>query len=125
MVSVDKVIAGLKEIPDEGFTCDNVYQFLGDNPIDTDSITRYFFWSPSYYTRNLVYKDDRFEVMVICWEKGQASRVHNHWDQKCWMTVPVGRLRGQNFAVESLDESRKHCRRRRDPTKTAAVRCLP
>jgi cysteine dioxygenase len=48
--------------------------------------------------------------MAICWEKGQVSRVHNHWDQKCWMTVPVGRLSGQNFAVEAIDESRGYCK---------------
>jgi cysteine dioxygenase len=48
--------------------------------------------------------------MAICWNKGQVSRIHNHWDQKCWMTVPVGRLRGQNFAVEEIDELRGHCR---------------
>jgi cysteine dioxygenase len=48
--------------------------------------------------------------MAICWNKGQVSRIHNHWDQKCWMTVPVGRLRGQNFAVEEIDESRGFCK---------------
>ncbi len=110
MITVEQLIEGLKRIPDEQFTCDGVYQFLSDNPVDVDSITRYFFWSKDYYTRNLVYKDDRFEVMVICWEKGQISQVHNHSDQKCWMMVPVGRLRGQNFKVAEIDESRSYCR---------------
>jgi cysteine dioxygenase len=108
--SINDIIAGLRNISDEDFTCDNVYQFLADNPIEVDSITRYFYWSPDFYTRNLIYKDSRFEMMAICWEKGQVSRVHNHWDQKCWMTVPVGRLSGQNFAVEAIDESRGYCK---------------
>lgn len=111
-VKVDTLISGLKSIADSEFTCDNVYQFLGDNPVEVDSITKYFHWSPDFYTRNLIYKDDRFEIMAICWEVGQVSRVHNHSDQKCWMTVPIGRLKGQNFAVEELDESRGHCRLR-------------
>lgn len=111
-VKVDTLISGLKSIADSEFTCDNVYQFLGDNPVEVDSITKYFHWSPDFYTRNLIYKDDRFEMMAICWEVGQVSRVHNHSDQKCWMTVPIGRLKGQNFAVEELDESRGHCRLR-------------
>ena len=87
-----------------------MFEYLGQNPVDVDSIIKYFHWSPEYYTRNLIYKDDRFEVMAICWEKGQISRVHDHSDQKCWMTVPVGRLRGQNFAVADMDESRGYCR---------------
>jgi len=110
MLKVEKLIDGLTSISDEEFTCDNVYQFLGDNPVDVDSITRYFHWNPDFYTRNLIYKDDRFEMMAICWESGQLSRVHNHADQKCWMTVPVGRLRGQNFAVVDIDESRGFCK---------------
>lgn len=110
MPHVEVLIAGLKSISDDDFTCDNVYQFLADTPVDVDSITRYFNWSESFYTRNLIYKDDRFEMMAICWEKGQVSRIHNHSDQKCWMTVPVGRLLGQNFAVAEIDESRGFCK---------------
>lgn len=109
-VTVQNLIRGLVEIPDAEFTCDNVYEYLGMNPVSVDSITRYFFWSDSFYTRNLIYKDERFEMMAICWEKGQVSRVHNHWNQKCWMTVPVGKLQGQNFAVESIDEEKGHCK---------------
>lgn len=112
MLHVKKLIDGLKAISDDEFTCDNVYQFLGNNPVDVDSIIKYFHWSPDFYTRNLIYKDDRFEMMAICWERGQVSRVHNHSDQKCWMTVPVGRLKGQNFAIEEIDESRGYCKLR-------------
>jgi cysteine dioxygenase len=104
------LVEGICTISDDDFTCDNVYQFLADNPVEVDSIVKYFYWSPNNYTRNLIYKDSRFEMMAICWEKGQVSRVHNHWDQKCWMTVPVGKLKGQNFAVEAIDESRGYCK---------------
>ena len=111
-VSVDQLISGLKTISDHDFTCDNVYEYLGSNPVEVDSITKYFHWDDDCYTRNLIYKDERFEMMAICWEKGVASRVHNHFDQKCWMTVPVGRLKGQNFAVVEIDESRGYCKLR-------------
>ena len=108
--NIDNLIDGLRSISDENFTCDYVYQYLAENPVDVDSITRYFYWSTDYYTRNLIYKDRRFEAMAICWERGQVSRVHNHWDQKCWMTVPVGKLKGQNFAVEAIDEEKGYCK---------------
>jgi predicted metal-dependent enzyme (double-stranded beta helix superfamily) len=107
---VEKIIHGLKALGDEDFTCDNVFQFLVENPVEVDSITQYFHWSPNFYTRNLIYKDDRFELMAICWDTGQVSRVHNHSEQKCWMTVPVGKLQGQNFAIEAIDESKGYCR---------------
>lgn len=111
-VSIENLISGLKAISDADFTCDGVYQYLGQNPVEVDTITRYFHWIPEYYTRNLIYKDERFELMAICWEKGVSSQIHNHWDQKCWMTVPVGKLRGQNFAVLDEDVSRSYCKLR-------------
>lgn len=109
-VAVENLIEGLRAIPDAEFTCDNVYQFLGEHPVDVDSIAKYLHWSQNFYTRNLIYKDERFEMMAICWEKGQVSRVHNHFDQKCWMTVPVGRLHGQNFRVVAINEETGFCK---------------
>lgn len=109
-VRVEKLIKGLCDISDADFTCDNVYQFLAKNPIDVDTIAPYFFWSKNFYTRNLVYKDERFELMAVCWDKGQVSRIHNHADQMCWMTVPVGKLRGQNFRVLEIDEASGFCK---------------
>ena len=115
-VSINHLVEALCEIPDEQFHCQPVYDFLSRNPIETDSIQKYLFWSPAFYTRNLIYKDERFEMMAICWEPGQVSRVHNHCDQRCWMTVPIGRLKGQNFAVEEMDESRGYCKLRETDT---------
>ena len=109
-VSVHNLIDGLREIPDPDFRCQNVYDFLSDHPVEVDSITRYFHWSDRCYTRNLIYKDARFEMMAICWESGQVSRVHNHSEQRCWMTVPVGKLRGQNFAIAEIDATRGYCK---------------
>lgn len=109
-VKIENLIEGLRQIPDAEFTCDNVYQFLGENPVEIDTIAPYFFWCERFYTRNLIYKDARFELMALCWERGQISRVHNHADQRCWMTVPIGKLRGQNFRAVELDEEKGLCK---------------
>ena len=109
-VKIENLIKGLREIPDEQFKCENVYKFLSENPVEVDSISPYFFWSDKFYTRNLIYKDERFELMAVCWERGQVSRVHNHAEQMCWMTVPIGKLRGQNFAVLEIDEEKGFCK---------------
>ncbi|MGQ0541467.1 MAG: cysteine dioxygenase [Blastocatellia bacterium] len=109
-VHISNLIEGLCEIPERDWHCQPVYDFLCENPVEVDSISPFFFWSNNFYTRNLIYKDDRFEMMAICWESGQVSRVHNHSEQRCWMTVPVGKLKGQNFAVEAIDESSGYCK---------------
>jgi len=48
--------------------------------------------------------------MAICWEVGQVSRIHNHRGQNCWMAVPVGKLRVQNFRVDSQNPVAGTCR---------------
>ena len=49
-------------------------------------------------------------MMAICWNKGQVSKIHNHADQICWMTDPIGKLRGQNFRLLEIDEAKSFCR---------------
>ena len=109
-VKIENLIESLRQIADEDFTCDKVYQFLAENPVVVDSIARYLHWSEKFYTRNLIFKDERFELMALCWNKGQVSKIHNHADQMCWMTVPVGKLRGQNFRAVEIDESVGFCK---------------
>ena len=115
-VTIDQLVSGLREMSDEMFVCEPVYDFLNAHPVELSSLEKYVYWSSKNYTRNLIYKDERFEMMAVCWEKGQVSRVHNHWDQRCWMMVPVGKLKGQNFAVEEIDEGRGFCRLRETNT---------
>ena len=109
-VTIDQLVSGLREFSDEEFVCEPVYDYLSQRDVDTASLEKYLHWSPKFYTRNLIYKDERFEMMAICWDKGQVSRVHNHWDQRCWMMVPVGKLLGQNFGIEEIDEARGYCK---------------
>ena len=47
------------------------------------------------YTRNLVIREERYELMILCWGVGQESPIHNHEGQDCWMAVLDG-------AVEEL-----------------------
>ena len=109
-VKIQNLIEGLTEIPDEEFVCDKVYRFLAAHPVDVDSIEKYFHWSEKFYTRNLIYRDERFELMALCWEKNQVSKIHNHANQMCWMTVPVGKLRGQNFRALETDAAKNYCK---------------
>lgn len=109
-VKVENLIEGLCAIPDAEFKCDTVYKFLAENPVDVDSIAGFFHWSEKFYTRNLIFKNERFEMMAICWNNGQVSKIHNHADQMCWMTVPVGKLRGQNFRAVEIDEAKGFCK---------------
>lgn len=107
-VGIDEFVKGLRAIPD--FRPDIVYSYIKAHPVQPDSPRRYLFFSSASYTRNLIFKNDLFEVLALCWEVGQVSRIHNHRDQQCWMAVPVGQLKNQNYRVLDHDQEKKTCR---------------
>jgi cysteine dioxygenase len=102
-------VKGLAAIPGRDFTLQNVQDYILSHAVVPATLDKYLFFSKGNYTRNLIFKNDVFECMTICWEIGQASRVHNHRDQNCWMSAPIGKLRVQNFRVNERDAALGTC----------------
>jgi cysteine dioxygenase len=108
-VAISDWVKGLTTVRESEFTLETVHSYFLGHPIEPESIARYCFFSKGNYTRNLIFKNKIFECMTVCWEIGQASRIHNHRDQNCWMAAPIGRLRVQNYRVEHRDATRSTC----------------
>jgi cysteine dioxygenase len=94
-------LRGMKE-PVFGET-EPLRRFLQQNPVEAESLTPFLTWDRQHYTRNLIDRTGLYELMAICWEVGQASSVHNHRDQNCWMAVPIGRLQVENYKLIAQD----------------------
>jgi cysteine dioxygenase len=92
------------------FTLETVQDYMVTHHVRPETLEKYCFFSKGNYTRNLIFKNQLFECMAICWEIGQSSRVHNHRDQNCWMSAPIGRLRVQNFRVDDRDAAHGTCK---------------
>lgn len=108
-LGIDDWVKQLCAIPKKEFTIPRVLEFTRRHGIHAETLAPYLFYANSHYTRNLIYKCELFEVMAICWESGQVSRIHNHRDQNCWMVTPIGKLRVQNFRVEHRDAAHGTC----------------
>jgi cysteine dioxygenase len=108
-LAISDWVKGLAAIREHAFTLENIHNYFLAHPIDAESLAKYCYFSRGNYTRNLIFKNKLFECMTVCWEIGQASRIHNHRDQNCWMAAPVGRLRVQNYRVEHRDATRSTC----------------
>ncbi len=105
---VDQFIQGLVAIP--GFTPVHVFRYVKSHPVEPKSLQPFLFFSGKTYTRNLIFKNEMFELLALCWDIGQVSRIHNHRGQQCWMTVPMGKLKNQNYVVLDRDPVKKTCR---------------
>jgi predicted metal-dependent enzyme (double-stranded beta helix superfamily) len=108
-LAVSDWVQNLAAIPERGFTLESVQDYIVRHAVRPETLDKYLFFSKGSYTRNLIFRNDVFECMAICWEVGQFSRIHNHRDQNCWMSAPVGRLKVQNFRVEERHTGGDHC----------------
>lgn len=57
----------------------------------------YFSWNEDNPTRNCLYKNDDFELQLICWEKGQKSPIHDYDARNAWVHVVHGQLKEEKF----------------------------
>jgi cysteine dioxygenase len=122
-VSIRALVEGLRQMSESAFgPTEPIRRFLQDTPVSADSLAPYLNWDRQHYTRNLIDRTPLYELMAICWEVGQASSVHNHRDQNCWMAAPIGRLQVENFHLVHQDLQGGHCSL--EPTNTVEINIL-
>ena len=109
-LSIEDWVKGLAAFPESEFSLQNVQDYVIRHAVRPESLEKYCFFSRGNYTRNLVFRNNLFECMTLCWDIGQHSRIHNHRGQNCWMSAPIGRLRIQNYRIEDRDASKGTCR---------------
>ncbi len=100
----------LASMPEAEFTQQNVHNFIVRHAVELNSLQPHLFFSPERYTRNLVFKNDLFECLVLCWDIGQSSPIHDHGGQLGWIYLVTGSLFVQNFRIEDRDRLRHTCR---------------
>ena len=53
----------------------------------------YCSWSNECYTRNCIVDNESFELILLCWEAGQATPIHDHGGEECWVKVIQGEFK--------------------------------
>lgn len=49
------------------------------------------------YTRTLLHRCDEFEVLVLHWQPGCTSAIHDHGGAFCWLAVASGSMGVENY----------------------------
>jgi len=109
MIDISTFASGLSEIPEEEFTDSAVLEYMRENPVSVASLHPYLYFSPEHYTRNLILHTPLFDLIAICWERGQMSRIHNHTNQRCWMGIAYGKVQVQNYRLVCQDHATQFC----------------
>ncbi|HWX76800.1 MAG TPA: cysteine dioxygenase family protein [Candidatus Acidoferrales bacterium] len=79
--------------------------------ITTEDVRPHSLFSEKRYARNLVYKDREFEIMIMCWNSGQRSSIHDHAGSLGGLKILQGELteclfaRAANGMIKSLSSA--------------------
>jgi len=95
--TVEDFIHGLTSMERELISKELIARYCDSMRLSIDALKPYTFFNDDCYTRNLIYRDDLFEVMSICWKPGHKTTIHTHNGQLGWMDVPQGELHVHNY----------------------------
>ena len=73
--------------------------------LSSDSLSAYQCWDPNSYKRNYITKNDRYELLLICWEANQQTPIHDHGGEDCWVYFLEGKFLEVKFADQGLHPS--------------------
>jgi cysteine dioxygenase len=72
-------------------------RFITGLKVNRSEIEPHILFTEEKYARNLVYKCEHFECLVLCWKPGQRSPIHDHANSICTVYTVEGLLSADNY----------------------------
>lgn len=54
-------------------------------------------WDTQDYSRNCIERNDRFEILLLCWHPGDYTPIHGHDGQRCWVYQIDGKVEEKRY----------------------------
>ncbi|MEJ6588589.1 MAG: cysteine dioxygenase family protein [Crocinitomicaceae bacterium] len=86
--SLDELVTALTEAERTKYG-----DIIGSLKLKKSALEDFCSWSSESYTRNCITENDKFELILLCWEKGQITPIHDHGGEECWVKVIQGEFR--------------------------------
>ena len=99
---MDSFIKSLKSCAERDFPINEVSALILNSQFSKKLLDKYSHFNKKTYTRNMIYKDSNFEVLLICWSAGQLAPIHGHEGEKCWFKILSGSLEIYNYKIETI-----------------------
>ncbi|WP_420578276.1 cysteine dioxygenase [Ekhidna sp.] len=103
-----EAIKTVKELVEKLSQCEecsnHVLDVINKIKIPREEFERFYSWSDDRYARNVIARNDDFEVLLICWEKGQSSPIHDFNAQEAWIHPIEEVLREERFKINEEDD---------------------
>jgi len=95
IVSISQLIKSIKD--SEWKAIDQILENLA---IPLEAFDEFQKWKTEGYSRNYIYKSEEFELLLVCWNKNNASVIHDHGGQKCWVYQLDGEIMENRYDLD-------------------------
>ncbi|NNE25824.1 MAG: cysteine dioxygenase family protein [Saprospiraceae bacterium] len=65
---------------------------------------QYINFEDGSYTRNYIHREEKFELILICWDCNIETPIHSHGGQQCWIYHLNGQLEEQLFELDNNNQ---------------------
>lgn len=78
-----------------------IAQMLDHSNFTSTEMNRFTFWSAEKpYTRNCVINNDKFTVLLLCWNANARSSIHDHPCDACFIKVIRGCIKETKYIID-------------------------
>ncbi|MFZ1689297.1 MAG: cysteine dioxygenase family protein [Flavobacteriales bacterium] len=96
ITTVDQLVRTLKTATG----ADDYFGMLDRLSLDASALLPFCRWNSRHYTRTSVARTDDFELLVICYEPGQRTSIHDYNSQAAWIHPISGDVLEERFAMQ-------------------------
>ena len=89
MMNIPELLEQLDQL-DDAVTLDDLKRLLGQLEVCYDDICNGIQFCDDRYERNLLRRTDHYEALLLCFEPGQRTPVHDHAGSACGVKVIEG-----------------------------------
>lgn len=75
------------------------FEVLQRVDISIEEFEKYYTWSEEQFTRNCLARTEQFELVLICWEEGQKSAIHDYGEAMAWVHPLTGSLKEERYLL--------------------------
>jgi cysteine dioxygenase len=91
--TIDALIKALKKGPGGG----GYLSILERAQIPSEHFLRLCTWNTKHYTRNCIARTADFELLLICYEPGQSTSIHDYNTEEAWVHPILGSVVEERF----------------------------
>lgn len=91
--TVDDLIRNLKKGPGAS----GYLSILQRISIPSEQLLKLCTWNDKHYTRNCIARTAEFELLVICYESGQSTSIHDYNTEEAWIHPILGSVVEERF----------------------------